>query len=103
MFSDWGGCTSGGVATLDCIPAVFANLLSAILALSGVVALLMFIMAGVRLIYSAGDAKKVEAGKNTLIYGIIGLAVVLLSFAIISIISQVTGVTCITKFGFGCQ
>jgi hypothetical protein len=103
MFSDWGSCVNGGVATLDCIPAVFANLLSAILALSGVVSLLMFIMAGIRLIYSGGDAKKVEAGKNTLIYGIIGLAVVLLSFAIISIISQVTGVTCITKFGFGCQ
>ena len=103
MFNSWNGCVSNGIATLDCIPTVFANLLSAILALAGVTALAMFILTGIKYTTSAGDAKKLEGAKNTFVFGLIGLAIVLFSFVIINIISQVTGVTCITKFGFDCR
>jgi len=103
MDNGWGGCESNGVATIGCIPAVFSNLLSGILAFAGITALIMFIMGGLKYITSAGDAKKLEGAKNNFVFGLIGLAVVLFSFVIINIISQVTGVTCITKFGFGCQ
>lgn len=93
----------GDVATLSCIPAVFLNLLSALLLFSGLTALAMFIMGGLKFISSAGDAKKLEGARNNFKYGIIGLVIVLSSFLFINILSIVTGVECITKFGFGCQ
>lgn len=93
----------GDVATLSCIPAVFSNLLSALLLFSGLVALAIFIMGGFKFMNSAGDAKKLEGARNNFKDGVIGLAIVLSSFLLINIVSIVTGVKCITKFGFGCE
>lgn len=110
MFKAWDeivkGCLVGDkgneVATLDCIPAIFSNLLTALLMFVGTFALFLFIFAGYRYMNTAGDPKKLEGARNTLIYGILGLLLVLFSFFIINIISTVTGVECIKKFGFGC-
>lgn len=99
---DWGNCVKSGVATIDCIPIVFLNVVNGFLMFAGLFALFLFIYSGFRYMNSAGDPKKLEGARNTLIYGIVGLLVVLFSFLIINIISQVTGVKCITKFGFGC-
>ena len=111
MFQDWDkivtGCLQGNkgneVATLSCIPAIFSNVLTALLMFVGTFALFLFIMGGLKFMYSSGDPKKLEGAGNTLIYGIIGLLIVLFSFFIINIISIVTGVECIKSFGFGCQ
>ena len=103
----WGGttirCVQDGVATIGCIPAVFSNVLNALLIFAGAATLVVFMIAGFRYMNSAGDPKKLENARGALIYGIIGLAVVLFSFLIINVISMVTGVKCITKFGFDCQ
>jgi hypothetical protein len=108
-FKDWGkpgdpgSCvTSDNVATLDCIPKIFGNVLSALIMFAGIVALVMFMIGSFRLISSRGDPKKIQASKNNFTYGAIGLVIILFSFAIIKIISFVTGVACITTFGFGC-
>ncbi len=109
---DWGNCVQkitdangkvSEVATINCIPAVFLNLVNALLMFSGLFALLLFIFSGFKYMNAAGDPKKLEGARNTLIYGIIGLLIVLFSLLIINIVSQVTGVPCITKFGFGCN
>ncbi|MDZ4228519.1 MAG: hypothetical protein U1E54_04715 [Candidatus Levybacteria bacterium] len=110
-FRGWGDCvhrtTIGGevneVATLSCVPAIFSNLLSALLAFAGLTALLMFLVGSLKFMNSHGDAKKLAGAENNFKFGIIGLAIVLTSFLLINIISQITGVECITKFGFGCQ
>ena len=106
MFKEWGECVKGGiagVATLDCLPAIFSNVVSALLAFVGLFALFLFIFAGFRYMNSAGDPKKLEGARNTLIYGILGLLIVLFSFFIINLISIVTGAPCIKVFGFGCK
>jgi len=112
MFKSWDkvveGClqTVGGVkdvATISCIPAIFSNLVNVLLMFAGITALAIFIMGGFKLIHSGGDPKKLEGARMSFIFGLVGLLIVLFSFAIISIISHVTGVTCISKFGFGCQ
>lgn len=92
------------VATLSCIPAIFLNIVSALLMFAGLAALAMFILGGFKLMNSAGDPKKLEGARNNFKYGIIGLAIVLSSFVAMNIISQVTGVKCINfgAFGFGC-
>jgi TRAP-type C4-dicarboxylate transport system permease small subunit len=91
------------VATLSCIPAIFANLLNALLTFAGLIALFMFIVGGYKLMNSAGDPKKTAEAQNNFKYGILGLIVVLSSFLLINLISIVTGVECIKTFGFGCN
>lgn len=107
MFRDWDvivkGCVQEGVATLSCAPAIFLNLVNALLAFVGIFALFLFILAGFRYTHSGGDPKKLESARNNLIYGIIGLLVVLFSFFIVGLIAYITQTPCITKFGFGCQ
>ena len=117
MFRKWndlvGGCApdvtdangnviSKEVATLSCIPAVFANLLSALLLFAGLTALIMFIVGSLKFMNSAGDPKKVAGAQNNFVFGIIGLAIVIFSFLFIQLLSAITGVKCITQFGFGC-
>lgn len=125
MFTDWNkvkglekclqdvidpktGAVTGQVATLNCIPAIFLNIVNALLMFAGLTALAMFFLGGFKLMNSAGDPKKLEGAKNNFKYGILGLIIVLFSFVIINVIYRVTGVTsCISefgfKFGFGCQ
>ncbi|OGH47796.1 MAG: hypothetical protein A3A51_03755 [Candidatus Levybacteria bacterium RIFCSPLOWO2_01_FULL_39_10] len=95
------GVTKGGnIATLDCIPVIVANVVYWALVFSGSVALFFVIFSGIKFLTSAGDPKKVEGARNTLIWALIGLTIIILSFAILNIISELTGVGCIKLFGF---
>ena len=97
---EWTGCVVNNVATLDCIPIVFENIINAALAFAGVVALIMIIFSGIRYVTSGGDPKAVEGARNTLTWAIIGLVVIVLAYLIINFISVFTGVQCINFFGF---
>src|SRR3990167_8302336 len=98
---DWGNCVQEGIATLQCIPAIFKNIVDWALIFGGVTALFFIIYAGIKYIRSGGEEEKIKSARETLTYAIIGLVVILLSFLIINLISAVTGVTCIKQFGFG--
>lgn len=102
MFKDWGACVKDGAATLGCIQTVFLNAVSALLMFAGTFAFVLLIFSIYKYINSGGDPKKLEGARNTLIYGILGLIIVLFAFLIRSIIVNVTGVECIKTFGFGC-
>ncbi|MEK7559025.1 MAG: pilin [Patescibacteria group bacterium] len=98
----WTDCLSPeGVATLNCIPIVFSNIVNWALILSGTTALFFVIISGTRYIRSGGDQEKIKGARETLTYAIIGLVIILLSFGIINFISYVTNVECIKQFGFG--
>lgn len=90
----------GNIASLDCVPYIVANIIFWALVFSGVVAVFILIIGGIKLLVSGGDAKQVEGARKTITWAIIGLIVIILSFAILRVISQVTGVGCITRFGF---
>lgn len=93
-----------GVATLSCIPFVFQNIVNWALIFAAVVAIFLIMFSGIKFLRSGGQEKLVEDARNTLTYAIIGLVVILLSFLIINVISDITGVGCIKQFGFGnCQ
>ena len=57
-------------------------ILNAVYVIVGMVAVIMIILGGISYATSQGDASKVKKGKDTILYGIIGLIVVLLAFAI---------------------
>lgn len=52
----------------------------------GFVAVVMIIMGGIQYTTSSGDAAKVTKAKNTILYGIVGLVIALLAFAIVNFI-----------------
>lgn len=95
--------TAKDVATIGCIPAVYSNLINFFLAFAGLFGLVILILGGFKYMNSAGDPKKLESARGNLIYGTIGILMVVFSFFIIQAISDFTGVKCILKFGFGCE
>jgi hypothetical protein len=99
---DWGGCVdpTTNVATLQCIPIVFSNIVNAALIFVGSVAVILLVYAGIRLITSGGDPKQVQGARQIITYAILGLVLVLSSFAIIFLISYLTGAHCIETFSF---
>lgn len=88
------------VATLDCMLVIFQNVLNFLFIILGAVAAILIIISGLKYLMSGGDAKQIEGAKHTLTYAIIGLIIVLLSFFIINLIADITGVGCIKIFGF---
>lgn len=58
------------------------NILNLIYFVGGAVAVVVIIIAGFRYVTSAGDSGAVGKAKNQILYGIIGLVVVMLAFTI---------------------
>lgn len=87
----------GDAPTLDGLEEIFSNLISALLALGGIVLLIMLFLGGFRLLTSGGDPKSTEAAKKTITYAIGGVVLLAGSFLILRIISDITGVD-ITQF-----
>jgi len=56
------------------------------LGIIGFIAVAMIIVGGVQYTTSAGDAAKVTKAKNTILYGVVGLVIALLAFAIVNFI-----------------
>lgn len=103
----WTGCLQNNVATLNCLPFAVQNTANAFLIFAGVVALFIIVWAGIRLITSGGDAKQVQSARSMITYAIIGLILVLSSYAIIFFIGYVTKtsncISDINKLTTGCQ
>ena len=68
-------------ATKD-LEGAIGNILNVVYLVIGIVAVIMIILGGVSYATSQGDPGKVKKGKDTIMYGIIGLIIVLLAFAI---------------------
>lgn len=71
---------------------ILNNIINVALAVIGFVAVVMIIVGGFQYTTSAGDASKVTKAKNTILYGIIGVVVALLAFAIVNfVLSNIFG------------
>lgn len=79
-------------------PAAYTNsVIQTIFSLFLIVAIVYFIFnivtAGIKLIGSSGDSKKVETAKTQITYAFIGLLIVLCIFAILKLIGTVVGIS----------
>lgn len=98
QFQDWGDCVVNGVATLRCIPVLFNNLIAGALMFVGAAAAIMIIYGGIKFINSGGDQKATQEARKILTFAVLGVILVLGSFAIIYFIGFLTGSTdCITN------
>lgn len=93
-------CSFQGVATLDCLPNLFANIIGWLLAFAATAAVFFIIFSGIKIITSGGDAKQLDEARKGLAFAVLGLILILVSFFIINIISTITRTDCIRKFGF---
>jgi len=74
-----------GDAPTEVTPIV-QNILNIVLGIMGAVAVGVIILGGFYFLTSQGDAAKVTRGKNTILYGVIGLIVALLALAIVNFV-----------------
>ena len=65
---------------------IVRNLLNTTLGVVGVVAVIMIIIGGFYYTTSQGSSEKVQKGKNTILYGIVGMIICLSAFAIVNFI-----------------
>ncbi len=78
--------------TGDTFSSSFQGILNAIIGVLALVAVVVMIVGGISYMTSSGDAGKVKKAKDTILYGLIGLIVCVLAFAIVNfVISQIIG------------
>lgn len=76
---------AGTVAPSEIEPGV-GTALQYVFGLIGIVAVIMIIIGGVGIATSQGDPSKIKKGRLTITYGIVGLIVTLLAFAIVNLV-----------------
>lgn len=68
------------------LPEIVQGILNWIFGIIGIIAVIMVILGGFKLMTSTGDPGRVKKGKDTILYGIIGLVIALLAFAIVNFV-----------------
>lgn len=67
---------------------IFQTIADLVFAFLAVVAFVSIIYSGIMMITAGGDATKFEAGKKNLLWSIIGVIIILLSYLIIKLVDQ---------------
>lgn len=80
-----GDITPGDAVRGD-LTDLIKNVINIVLGVVGILAVVMMIMGGISFITSQGDAGKVTKARNTILYGVVGLIVALLAFAIVNFV-----------------
>jgi hypothetical protein len=78
------GCDSGSSGSS--IDTILVFILRFISAIAGFVAVIMIIVGGLRYITSGGNSEKINQAKNTILYVVIGLVVVVLAQVIVKFV-----------------
>lgn len=74
------------------VPEMVGGILEAILVLLGVIAFIVAIVAGIRLMTAGGNEEAIASSKKMIVYAVIGLLVVIISYTIVFfVISKING------------
>ncbi len=84
-------------AKISDLSEIFGNVVSAVLGFAGIILFILLVSGGFKFITSGGDPKALEGAKKTITYAIGGLILLLLSFLILVLIKEITGVD-VTQF-----
>jgi peptidoglycan hydrolase-like protein with peptidoglycan-binding domain len=79
------GC-SGGICASTSLTDLLIKIITLLLSVAGIIAVLMLIVGGFWYITSAGNEEQAEKGKTAITNAIIGVIVVLLSYAVVTVI-----------------
>ena len=98
-------CTATGDCGVTDIIAVLVNVAEFLLGISGAVALLFFVLGGIRYIISQGDKSKVQKATDTLKHAVTGIAIIFLAGVIVRFATQTLtgGVSLVPAVGESCD
>ena len=65
---------------------IVKNIFNVVIGVVGLIAVVMIVIGGISYTTSAGDSSKVKKAKDTILYGIVGLVISLLAFAIVNFV-----------------
>ncbi len=88
---------AAGTSLLECVDtdisgenfeltSLLTTIINVVIGIVGFIAVIMMILGGISFITSQGDAAKVTKAKNTILYGVVGLIVAMLAFAIVNFV-----------------
>ena len=91
VYASWGDNVNEGINTVQSsdvtdLPTVVQRIIQTVLMIVGLLAVVMIIVGGVQYTTSAGKQESVTKAKNTIIYGIVGLVISLLAYAIVTFV-----------------
>jgi hypothetical protein len=98
----WNDLQDTDVATIGSLAGLFKNVLVALGGFAGVVLFVMVVASGFTFLFSGGDAKQLEKAKGTFTAALTGLVLIAVSYLILLLIGQFTGVD-VTKFDLNIQ
>ena len=75
-----------GVHASEDLTTDVTSLINVVIGLLGILAVVVIILGGVQYMLSNGDSSKVKKAKDTILYGVIGLVIVILAAAIVNFI-----------------
>lgn len=78
-------------AQLSDIGTYFGNILSAMFPLLGLLAFIMLLVGGFKVLTAGGDSKAAQTGKDTITYAVIGIMFALSSWIVLATIERLTG------------
>ena len=87
VLSDQASEMPGGGAS---VAGAIGVILNAVYFVVGIIAVIMIIIGGINIMTSAGNPTKSANGRRTIVFGLIGLVIALLAFAITSFILRAT-------------
>ena len=74
------------VSNTNDLQANVTNIINGVIGILGFACVVVMIVGGVQYMTSAGDTGKVTKAKNTILYGLIGLVICVLAFAIVNFV-----------------
>jgi hypothetical protein len=71
------------------IPVIIGRVINILLSISGSIALFMFVYGGFTWVTSGGSPDRIKQGKNTMVWAVIGVVFIFLSYAVLSYILKI--------------
>jgi hypothetical protein len=68
------------------VPILIGRVIRALLGVSGALALLMFVIGGMRWLLSQGAPEKIKSGRDTLIWSAVGLGVIFTAYSLVNFV-----------------
>ena len=90
----YSNCVVDGIATLRCVPIFFGNIINGVFGFAAVAAVFFIVISGIKFLTSGGDQEKVGQAKKTMTFALVGLLIILLSFAVIRVVAKITNIDC---------
>lgn len=98
--------TADGVAGSRSINELVIRIINVLLGIAAIVAVLYIVIGGFRYMTSAGNEEQAKGGRKTVINALVGLAIIILAYALVSIVNNAVS-NCggiLSRYGilFGC-